>query len=481
MVVLADHSSEITTIKVIMVRWGRETQSTHCSEGEAGHNVLMEGTMGDTQKSETISPKLYQIAEQAKENPNRTFISLAHLMDIDFLREAYHKTRKDAASGVDGITAEEYSRDLEENLQRLHSRMRTGRYRAQPVKRGWVEKEDGSQRPLGMPVFEDKLVQRSVSMLMNAVYEQDFYDFSYGFREGRSPHQAISELREQCYHKNIHWIIDADVTKFFDNLDHGILREFIKKRINDGSLIRFIGKWLKAGILEGEELTYADKGTPQGGVISPLLANIYLHYVLDEWYAKEIEPRLKGGSFLIRYADDFIIGCELEEDASRLMAVLPKRFERFKLSIHPEKSKLVDFRSPKWRRKTPTSKHTFDFLGFTHYWGKSRNGNWVIKRKTACKRIHRIIQSIWQWCKENRHWSIPEQYQILSSKLRGHYNYYGIRGNYKMLEVVYEKAMDSWKRWLGRRHRGGYICWNETQGKIFQMFPLPTPRIVHSM
>jgi len=440
----------------------------------------MEGTMGDTQKSQTISAKLHQIAEQAKEHPERVFISLAHLMDVDFLCEAYRRTRKDGASGVDGVTAEAYSRELEDNLIDLHSRMQEQRYKAQPVKRGWIVKEDGSQRPLGMPVFEDKIAQRSVSMLMSAVYEQDFYDFSYGFREGRSAHQAVGELREQCYRENIHWIIDADVTKFFDNLDHGILRELIKKRINDGGLLRLIGKWLNAGVLEGEMLSYTDKGTPQGGVISPLLANIFLHYVLDEWYVKEIKPRLKGRSFLIRFADDFIIGCELEEDARRIMAVLPKRFGRFKLTVHPEKSKLVDFRFPQWRRRTQTSQHTFDFLGFTHYWGKSRNGKWVIKRKTSAKRLRRTLKSIWQWCRENRHWSLPEQHRILSSKLRGHYNYYGIRGNYKMLEVAYEGAENCWKRWLGKRSRDDRLTWEKYRSHILSIFPLPIPKIVHS-
>jgi RNA-directed DNA polymerase len=440
----------------------------------------MEGTMGDTQKSPTISTKLHQIAEQAKEHADRVFISLAHLMDVDFLREAYRRTRKDGAPGVDGVTASDYSHKLEDNLVDLHIRMREQRYKAQPVKRGWVDKEDGSQRPLGMPVLEDKIAQRSVILLMSAVYEQDFYDFSYGFREGRSAHQAIGDLRDRCYRENIHWIIDADVTKFFDNLDHGILRELIKKRINDGGILRLIGKWLNAGVLEGEELSYADKGTPQGGVISPLLANIFLHYVLDEWYVNEIKPRLKGHSFLIRFADDFVIGCELEEDARRLLAVLPKRFARFKMTIHSEKSKLVDFRSPRWRRKTQTSNHTFDFLGFTHYWGKSRNGNWVIKRKTSSKRMRRTLKSIWQWCHENRHWSLPEQHRILSSKLRGHYNYYGIRGNFKMLEVIYEGVETCWKRWLGRRSRDDSLTWDKYRYDILNIFPLPTPKIVHS-
>ena len=374
------------------VRWGSETQATHCSEGKAGHNVLMEGNMGDTQRSQTISTKLNQIAEQARAYPDRVFTSLAHLIDVDLLREAYRKTRKDAASGVDGVTAEAYSQDLDTNLQDLHTRMRSQTYKATPVKRGWADKEDGSQRPLGIPILEDKIAQRAVSMLMSAVYEQDFYDFSYGFREGRSPHQAIKAVRDQCYKENIHWIIDADVSKFFDNLDHGILRDIIKKRINDGGLIRLIGKWLNAGVLEGAELTYPEKGTPQGGVISPLLANIFLHHVLDEWYEKEVKPRLKGRSFLIRYCDDFIIGCELEEDAKRIMAVLPRRFERFRLTIHLEKTVLVDFRSPDYRRRT--SKHTFDFLGFTHYWGKSRNGNWVVKRKTASKRMRRTMNKL---------------------------------------------------------------------------------------
>jgi RNA-directed DNA polymerase len=436
--------------------------------------------MGDTQRSQTVSTKLHQIAKQAKEHPDRVFTSLAHLMDVDFLREAYRLTRKDAASGVDGVTAEEYGRDLEANLIDLHRRMRGQKYKAQPVKRGWIDKEDGSQRPLGIPAFEDKIVQRAVSMLMSAVYEQDFYDFSYGFREGRSAHQAIKELRERCYRENIHWIIDADVSKFFDNLDHGILRALIRKRINDGGILRLIGKWLNAGVLEDGELSYPDKGTPQGGVISPLLANIFLHYILDEWYAKEIKPRLKGRSFLIRFADDYVIGCELEEDARRLMAVLPKRFDRFNLTIHPEKSKLVDFRSPKWRRRTQTSHHTFDFLGFTHYWGKSRNGNWVIKRKTAAKRLRRTLKSIWQWCRNHRHWHLPEQHRLLILKLKGHYSYYGIRGNYKMLEVVYEEVRRIWKRWLGRRHRSGFIRWEDFEKKILQTFPLPTPKLVHS-
>jgi group II intron reverse transcriptase/maturase len=436
--------------------------------------------MGDTRRSQTISTQLQQIAEQAREHPERVFTSLAHLMDVDFLREAYGKTRKDGAPGVDGVTAKAYAENLEENLSDLHSRLRSNRYQAPPVKRGWREKEDGSQRPLGMPGFEDKIAQRAVSMLMNAVYEQDFHEFSHGFREGHSPHQAVKELREQCTRLNIRWIVDADVSGFFDNLDHGMLREIIKKRINDGGIIRLVGKWLNAGVLDGKELSYPEKGTPQGGVISPLLANIFLHHVLDEWYVKEVKPRLKGRSFLIRFADDFIIGCELEEDARRIMAVLPKRFERFKLTIHPQKTVLIDFRSPDRRDGSETGNHAFNFLGFTHYWGKSRNGNWVIKRKTVGKRVRRAMKAAWNWCRDHLHYDVPEQHRILCSKLRGHYQYYGIIGNYKMLEVVYEYVEKSWRHWLGRRTRNGYITGEEFRKKILKSFPLPAPRIIHS-
>lgn len=439
----------------------------------------MEGTMGDTQRSQTVSTKLHQIAEQAREHPERIFTSLAHLVDVDLLRAAYCLTRKDGATGVDGVTAPAYAEKLEENLTGLHARLRAQQYKAPPVKRGWIDKEDGSKRPLGIPVFEDKVAQRAVNMVLSAIYEQDFYDFSYGFREGRSPHQALKALREQCYKKNIRWIIDADITKFFDNLNHGLLRDIIKQRVNDGGLLRLIGKWLNAGILEGATLSYPKQGTPQGGVISPLLANIFLHTVLDEWYVKEIQPRLKGRSFLIRFADDFVIGCELEEDARRIMAVVPKRFGRYQLTIHPQKTVLVDFRSPDWRKKTESSQHTFDFLGFTHYWAKSRKGNWAIKRKTAAKRLRRSMKAIWQWCHDNRHWSLPEQHKIMSAKLRGHYQYYGIRGNYRMLNLVYQCATKSWRRWLGRRSRDGYLTWEEFEEKVLKILPLPPPRIVH--
>jgi len=436
--------------------------------------------MGDTQRSQTISTKLQRIAEQAARYPERAFTSLAHLIDVDMLREAFRRTHKDRAPGVDGVTAQEYAEHLEDNLADLHTRLQNQRYNAPPVKRAWADKDDGSQRPLGMPVIEDKIVQRAASMVMNAVYEQDFYDFSHGFREKHSPHHALKELREKCNKLSINWIVDADVTGFFDNLDHGLIRDFIRKRVNDGGLLRLIGKWLNAGVLDGEELYYPEKGSPQGGVISPLIANIFLHYVLDEWYAEVVKPRLKGRSFLIRFADDFVIGCELEEDARRIMAVLPKRFERFKLSIHPEKTRLIEFRNPDLRKGTGDEPNTFDFLGFTHYWGKSRRGYWVIKRKTVRKRLRRAMKSLWRWCQYNRHINLRQQHRTLCAKLRGHYNYYGIRSNYAQLWTVWQQVWRSWRYWLGKRHRNGTITL-ERYEKLLEAFPLPRPRIVHNI
>ncbi len=433
-------------------------------------------------RSQTVSTKLRQIAKQASSNPSMVFSTLAHHMDVDFLREAYHRTRKGKAPGVDRVTAKEYAENLEENLSNLFQTMKSGKYKAPPVKRVWIEKEDKSKRPIGIPAFEDKIVQRAVSMLLEAVYEQDFYDFSYGFRRGRSPHQALKALWEQSVYRgnNINWILDADVSGFFDNINHDLLRQIIKQRVNDGGLIRYIGKWLNAGVHEGDVLTYSDKGTPQGGVISPLLANIFLHHVLDDWYAKEVQPRLKGKSFLIRFADDFIIGFENEEDALKVQTVLFKRFERFDLTIHPKKTKLVRFGRPKESDKSDKNNGTFDFLAFTHFWAKSLKGFWVVKRKTSKKRLKRAMKTIWIWCRNNRHENVAEQHKSLCSKLRGHYQYYGIRGNYRALELLLTHTENAWRRWLGRRSRTGYISW-EAFDRMRLVLPLPRPRIVHNI
>ncbi len=438
---------------------------------------MMKRTMGDTLRSQTISTKLQQIAQQAVNYPDTVFTTLCHKIDVPFLREAYRKTRKGAAPGPDKITAKIYAENLEENLISLHKRIKEGRYKAPPVLRIWIEKEDGKKRPIGIPTFEDKVLQRAVEMLLSSIYENLFYNFSMGFRKGRSQHQAIHNLRENCRKQNINWIISADITGLFDNINHKMLKDLIRLKVNDGGIIRLIGKWLNAGVMEDERIHYPDMGTPQGGVISPLLSNIFLHYVLDEWFVKAVLPRMKGRCFIIRWADDFIIGCESKADAERIMDVLPKRFEKYDLNLHPKKTTLISFSKPAASMRKDKVNGIFDFLGFTFYWAKSLKGYWIIKKKTAGKRLSRFMKMVWRWCKRNRHETIKEQYEILCSKLRGFYQYYGVRSNYKALEVVFEYTEKAWRRWLSRRSHKGKVLMVDLR----KQFSLPKPRIVHSI
>jgi len=437
--------------------------------------------MGETPGSPTVSMKLQRIAEQAKNYPAMVFNNVFHLIDREFLLEASHQTQKSSAPGMDQVTAKQYAEHLDENLRDLHERLRDNRYVAPPVERVWIEKEGGKKRPIGKPCCEDKIVQRAVVMILEAIFEQDFHAFSHGFRKGHSPHQALHELREQCRTLHINWIVDADVSGFFDNLDWSHLREFIQQRVSDGGILRLIGKWLHAGVLEAGALMHPDKGTPQGGVVSPMLANVFLHHVLDEWFVKDVHPRMQGHCFLTRFADDFIIGCEREADARRIMDVLPKRFIRFRLTIHPEKTALIAFKRPPSRDPSAGGTGTFDFLGFTHYWGKTRQGYWVIKRKTIGKRLRRFMKESWAWCREHRHAPLHEQYRTLGSKLRGYYQYYGIRGNFKMLEVVFEHTERAWHYWLSTRSHTGHINWQKFEGFLRHKLPLPKPRIIHNI
>jgi RNA-directed DNA polymerase len=435
--------------------------------------------MGDTSRSQTISTKLQRIAEQASSHPEMVFTTLAHLIDVDFLREAYNRTRKNASAGVDGVTAAEYGANLEENLRDLYERMRNGRYIAPPVKRTWLAKDGSGRRPIGEPTLEDKIAQRAAVMVLGAIYEQDFHEFSHGFREGHSQHQALQQLWQQCTRMNIGWIVDADVSGFFDNLDHRELRRIIQQRVNDGGILRLIGKWLKAGVLEDGLVTYPEKGTPQGAVISPLLSNIFLHHVLDDWFVREVQPRLEGRCFLLRFADDFVIGCQWEAAARRVMEILPKRFGRFGLTIHPEKTVMTRFSRPKGVGNSAKGSGTFDFLGFTHYWGKSRRGAWVIKRKTKKKSLRRFLRALWVWLRRNRHLPLKEQHRMLSIKLRGHYQYYGVIGNIRMLSKVVHQAGRFWRYWLSRRSHKGHINWAKYADSILSQFALPEPKIYH--
>jgi len=419
----------------------------------------------------------------ARSAKGRAFTSLAHFIDIDWLREAYRRTRKDGAVGVDGQTAEEYAMYLESNLQSLLDRAKSGTYQAPPVRRVHIPKGDGSQtRPIGIPGFEDKVLQRAVSMVLEAVYETEFVDGSYGFRPGRSAHQALESLWTQTMRLGGGGVIDADIKGFFDTLDHSHLVAMLRRRVQDGVLMRLIGKWLNAGVMEDGQLTHPEKGTPQGGVISPLLANIYLHEVLDVWFEQEVKPRLRGPAFLVRYADDFVIVCADENDARRVLDVLPKRFGQYGLTLHPEKTRLVPFRRPRLfgGGSDGDGPGTFDLLGFTHHWARSRKGAWVVKRKTARSRFTRAVRSLSLWCRSHRHQPVTEQHKVLSQKLRGHCGYYGITGNAEALARFSYELVKVWWKWLNRRSQRASLTW-ETFLAMLKRNPLPPPRAVHSV
>jgi RNA-directed DNA polymerase len=438
--------------------------------------------MASAPELDPVSTKQQRIAELARQSPQTGFTSLAHHIDLRWLYEAYLRTRADAAPGVDGQTAAGYAAHLGDNLRSLLERAKSGTYRAPPVRRVHIPKGTGNEtRPLGVPTFEDKVLQRAVVMALEAVYEQDFLDCSYGFRPGRSAHQALEALWQQTMAMGGCWIVEVDIRAFFDTLDKAHLRDFLRHRIRDGVLLRLIGKWLNAGVLEDGAVTVPEAGTPQGGVVSPLLANVYLHYVLDVWFEREVKPRLRGRAFLIRYADDFVLGFACEDDARRVLEVLPKRFGKYGLTLHPDKTRLVPFRRP------PPPGHpeggapgTFDLLGFTHHWGRSRRGAWVVKRRTAQGRLSRALRSVARWCRLMRHQPIAEQHQALVHKLRGHYAYYGITGNGWSLQCFREGVVRIWKKWLARRRRRGFLSW-ATFGRLLKRYVLPLPAIVRSV
>ena len=436
------------------------------------------GNTEDTLGSVSVYTKQQRIAQLAEQMPQAVLTTLSHHVDMDWLREAYRRTRKDGAAGVDKVTAAEYERDLETNLASLLERFKSGSYRAPAVRRVYIPKEaEGkAERPIGIPTLEDKVLQRAVVMLLTPIYEQDFLDCSYGFRAGRSGHQALDKLWQavmgmgsQC------WVLEVDIKSYFDTVSHEHVRGFIGKRVRDGVINRMVGKWLKAGVMEDGQLHYPRRGTPQGGVISPLLANIYLHEVLDCWFERQVRPRLGGRAELIRFADDFVIVFEQRNDAQRVWEKLAQRFGRYGLAIQEVKSRLLDFSRPGGKGQRP---EVFDFLGFTHYWGKSRKGNRVVKRKTSGKKLRKAIKRMYLWCKVNRHMPVVEQWVMLSLKLRGHYGYYGITGNIRSLRSFCLQAKRSWRKWLNRRSRGKHMPWDRFN-RLLERYPLPEPRIVH--
>ncbi len=444
---------------------------------------LLEGQMARTSGREVISTRQEKLARLAQIEPKLVLTTLAHHIDAMWLREAYRRTRKDGAVGVDGVTAAQYEADLEANLSRLLERFKSGRYRAPAVRRVHILKPGQAKktRPIGIPTLEDKVLQRAVLMVLEPIYEQDFLDCSYGFRPGRSAHQALQVLWQGLMQMGGGWIIHLDIESFFDNVDWRQLRNFLDQRVRDGVIRRAIGKWLNAGVMESGEVSHPDRGTPQGGVVSPLISNLYLHEVLDLWFEHEVKPRLRGRAFEIRYADDAVLVFEQEEDARRVLNVLAKRFAKYGLRLHPDKTRLLDFRSPpRAGRGGRQGERSFELLGFTHFWGRSRKGRWIVQRKTAKASFSRALREIGHWCRTHRHWSLTDQQAALSRKLQGHYAYYGITGNARALVRFLCEVQRLWRKWLDRRSWHARMNWVKFT-RLYERYPLPPPRVVHSV
>ncbi|MBK9369336.1 MAG: group II intron reverse transcriptase/maturase [Deltaproteobacteria bacterium] len=439
--------------------------------------------MPDVSQSEPISTRQRRIAELARHLRGKPLHALSRHIDESWMREAYRRTRKDGAVGVDGETGAKFAVDLEANLRGLRDRALSGRYRAPPVRRVLIPKGDGKKtRPIGITTFEDKVLQRAVVMALEPVYEEEFTDFSYGFRRGRSAHDALRDLQHQLWKMGGGVVLELDIQSFFDQMNRGLLQQILRQRVTDGVLLRLIGKWLHAGVMEDGRLSQPESGTPQGGVISPLLANIYLHEVFDGWWIREVLPRLGGEAHAFRYADDIVIVFANERDARRVMEVLPKRFGRFGLTLHPEKTRLAPFQRPRTPlgAKMTVKPGSFDFLGLTQYWTRSRKGQWMPKQKTARSRLGRALKSIALWCRKAHHRPVVEQAKTLGKKLRGHYAYFGVTGNYRALGQFFQEVKRIWRGWLCRRSQRGRLSW-EGFHVLLKRNPLPPPIAVHSL
>ena len=434
--------------------------------------------MARTLSREVISTRHQKIVDLARMEPKMVLTTLAHHIDTVWLAEAYRRTRKDGAVGVDGVTARQYEERLSENLEELLSRFKSGRYRAPPVRRVHIPKGGrGETRPIGIPTLEDKVLQRAVLMVLEPIYEQDFLPCSYGFRPGRSAHQALEALWRGLMGMGGGWVIDLDIRQYFDSIDRQQLRTILDQRVRDGVIRRALGKWMRAGVMESGTVQYPQAGTPQGGVVSPLLSNLYLHEALDHWFEHTVKPRLQGRAFMVRFADDAVLAFEREADARRVLAVLPKRLGKYGLQLHPDKTRLVEFRPP--GVGSPGGR-SFDLLGFTHYWGRSRKGRWIIKRKTAKVRLARAVHRVGQWCRYRRHRPVPEQHAALARQLMGHYAYYGITGNASALWRFHRQVERCWRKWLNRRSNRSGMDWERFR-RLLIRYPLPPPRVVHSI
>jgi RNA-directed DNA polymerase len=434
------------------------------------------GNIDCTRDNGTMKTEKMHIAERARKFTGEALTNLHQFITLDDLHKSYKELNKYSSAGTDGKDWFAYGMDRANRFPKLLSEFKAGVYKVPPIRRVYIPKGKDNLRPLGIPTIEDKVLQSSVLRVLEPIYEAEFKDFSYGFRTGRSAHDAINYLHRKVSFEGMHYIIDADIQDYFGSIDHGILRSFLDRRVKDGVIRKMIDKWLKAGVLEDKELFYQKEGTPQGGIISPLLSNIYLHYVLDVWFSEMIQPLLSGKSFIVRYADDFVLGFANKLDAERVMKVLTKRFGKYKLDLHPGKTKLINLSN-----KRNDGVRSFDFLGFTHYLGFTRKGKQVLKRKTSKKKFTQSISRVRDWIRSNRHIKLSELIKDLNAKLRGHYSYYGITFNYRGLLRYYEEVKRILYKWLNRR--GGRPVWNWNSKLIplvTEWLPLLKPKIYHS-
>ena len=432
--------------------------------------------MSDAETSKSVLPKLLKLAERAKREPEARMLALAHHLDEELMAAAYRRIRKDAAVGVDGVTKEQYGEHLEDNLRALHTRMREGRYRHQPIRRVHIPKAPGKTRPIGISTIEDKIVQNALTMVLEVLYEPVFLDCSYGFRPGRSAHDALRTVNAACMRGEVNWVLEADIESFFDSIDRKKLMEMLRQRANDESFLRLVGKCLHVGELDGEEYTEPDVGAAQGSALSPMLGNIYLHHVLDVWLDREVRPQLRGKASLARYADDLVIGFERREDAEKVMAMLHQRMAEYGLRLHPEKTRLVPFGRPPRRQDEGKGPGTFDFLGFTLLWRRTRQGNWGQNFRTRKARLQRAKVALNDFCRRHRHEPVKEQHASLCRRISGHINYFGVNGNLASVAWLVRAAERIWYRWLRRRSQRTRLNWQRF-GDILKAFPLPRPSI----
>ncbi len=422
--------------------------------------------------SDTSTTKLKEVAERAKRDPSGRFFSLAYLIDVELLKRSFSGVKNDAAAGVDGITKAGYAENLEAKLADLHDRLKSGKYRHQPIKRVHIPKGNGKTRPIGISTIEDKIVQGALCLVLELVYENTFLDCSMGFRRGRSQHDALRKLNEVAQKSKMNWVLEIDIMSYFDSINRKMLTEMLQVRVPDGSIKKLVGKCLRVGVLDGEEKSWPDEGTTQGSRLSPLLGNIYLHYALDIWFEAVVKPRLRGEAYLIRYADDAIIGFEREEDAQKVIRVLGQRLEKFSLQLHPEKTRLVYFRRPPLGGSGIPKTQTFDFLGFTAYWRKTHKGGWAFTYKTKSASRLRFLKGIYDWCRSHRHKAVKAQHEALESRIRGHFNYFGVNGNTRTLGGILYQAEKTWYYWLNRRSQRSRLNWERFRD-LLKDFPFP--------